>query len=290
MDILSLVSETALITLKARVVEARKRNPLIRDEVGIELLGKLETHLPAETRKRLLDRKMPGSLSCHIVLRARKYDSYTREFLQDNPEGLVVSLGSGFDTRFWRLSADPDRYIEIDLPPVVAAKKELLGNRVTYRMIGASVLANEWLDEILKIQDRNILFLAEGLLMYLEKPDVLNIFNRIGSAVSDSGFVFEVVHERYTRGFWKKMLISKMKRALGSGAGASFDFGVRDSADLQSFDESIRITEEWSYFEDENIRPAILKLFRHWKFMSRTQWTVKASIGRQSKEAAPVKA
>ncbi|MFH1966048.1 MAG: class I SAM-dependent methyltransferase [Acidobacteriota bacterium] len=290
MDILSHVSETALITLKARVLEARKRNPLIRDEMGIELLGKLEKHQPEETRKRILDRKIPGSVVNHISLRSRKYDFYTEEFLQNNPEGLVVSLGCGFDTRFWRLSADPARYIEIDLAPVVEAKKELLGSMVTYRMIGASVLANEWLDEILKIQDKKILFLAEGLLMYLKRPDVLNIFSRISSAVSESGIVFEVVNERYTRGFWKKMLISKMKRSLGSAAGASFDFGVRDSTEIESFGKSIRVIEEWSYFEDESIKPAILKLFRNWKFMSRTQWTVKASIGRQSKEAVPVKA
>ena len=110
--------------------------------------------------------------------------------------------------------------------------------------------------------------------MYLQKPDVLNIFSRISSAVSGSGFVFEVVNERYTRGFWKKMLISKMKRNLGSAAGASFDFGVRDSTEIESYGEGIRVIEEWSYFEDENIKPAILKLFRNWKFMSRTQWTV----------------
>ena len=74
MDILSHVSETSLITLKARVMEARRKNPWIRDEMGIKLLGKLETHLPEETRKRILDTNMPGSLSTHIALRAMKFD------------------------------------------------------------------------------------------------------------------------------------------------------------------------------------------------------------------------
>ncbi len=280
MSILSSVSETALITLKSRVFEAGKKTPLIRDDVGIELLKRMETYLPAELKKRILDRKTPGSLSCHIALRALKFDSYAGEFLRDNPRGLVVSLGSGFDTRFWRLSADPGRYIEVDLSPVVEAKKELLGDLVTYRMIGESVLESQWLEEILKIQDENILFLAEGLFMYLDPRDVGNIFSRISSAVSGSSIVFEVVHERYTRGIWKKMLISKMKRNLGSGAGASFDFGVRDARDVEDFGEGIEVREEWSYFEDENIRPAILKLFRNWKFMARTQWTVRASIGK----------
>ena len=37
------------------------------------------------------------------------------EFLEEFPEGLVVSLGSGFDTRFWRLGGRDLKYMELDL-------------------------------------------------------------------------------------------------------------------------------------------------------------------------------
>ncbi len=281
MDTLSHVSETALITLKARVLEAGKRNPLIRDEMGIELLEKLKLHLPEETRGRILDRKMPQSLSSHIALRARKYDAFAAEFIKGNPGRLVVNLGSGFDTRFWRLSADPARYIEIDLPPVIETKKELLGptDAAPYRMIACSVLEKEWILEIQSIQDQNILFLVEGLLMYLPKPEVIKLFNRLSCFFSKSHIVFEVVSERYTRGIWKKMVKSKMKRSLGCDAGASFESGLRDASEVESYGSGIKVTKEWSYLEEDDIRPALLKLFRKWKFMNRTQWTIKASIG-----------
>jgi methyltransferase (TIGR00027 family) len=280
MNILSKVSETALITLKARAVEAGKSNPLIIDEKGIELLKKLKALLPAETRKRILDRKMPGSLSCHIALRARKYDAYARDFLRDNPEGLVVSLGCGFDTRFWRLSADPARYIEIDLPPVVAIKKELLGvtDTAPYRMISASVLDKGWMEGIEQIQDQNILFLAEGLLMYLPKPEVIKLFNRLSCFFSRSQIVFEVVNDMYTRGIWKKMVKAKMKRALGCEAGSSYESGLRNASEVESYGSGIKVTDEWSYLEEKEVRPAVLKLFRNCRFMNRTQWTIKASI------------
>ena len=56
MDSLSDVSETALITLMARVIEARKEEPLIRDDMGVELLDRIIPLLPVETRRKLVDR------------------------------------------------------------------------------------------------------------------------------------------------------------------------------------------------------------------------------------------
>lgn len=278
MDILSSVSETALVTLKARVVESEKRNPLIEDELGKILLDRIEGFLSEGTGKQILHRKIPRSLSNHIALRASRFDSYAEEFTRNNPEGIIVSLGSGFDTRFWRLGVDPDRYLEVDLPPIIEAKSRLLRDFVSYRMIPGSVLEKDWLEEVLKLRNSNVLFLAEGLFMYLPPADVRRTFNQISTAFSSSLMVLEVVHKRYTSGIWKKMVVRKFERTLGSGAGASYDFGIEDARELESYGENIKVLDEWSYFEDENIRPAFLKLFRSWEFMTRTQWTVRISI------------
>ncbi len=78
MDILSTISETALITIKARVVEAEKDNPIIRDPIGIKCLERIRAYLPIETSKRILDRKLPSTLTRHLAHRARKYDDYSK--------------------------------------------------------------------------------------------------------------------------------------------------------------------------------------------------------------------
>lgn len=72
MDILKAVSETALITLKARVIEAEKENPVIEDPIGREYLNRLQYLLPIETRDRILNKKLPSTLTRHLALRARK--------------------------------------------------------------------------------------------------------------------------------------------------------------------------------------------------------------------------
>jgi O-methyltransferase involved in polyketide biosynthesis len=259
MDTLNAVSETAPITLKC--------------------LASIRLLLPVETQNRLLNKKLPSSLTRHVALRARKYDAYVRAFIADNPAGLVVSLGCGFDTRYWRVSDQAWNYIEVDLPEVIEAKKKVLGDRLTFQLIGCSVLEEGWLDEVRSLQDENILFLAEGLLMYLPPAEVVGLFNKLSRTFSKSEIVFEVVNKRYTQGFWKKSVEARMKRNLGSEAGASYEFGVREAREVEGYGPAIKVVEEWSYFEDEDIRPKFLKLFRPFKFMTRTQWTIKATIG-----------
>lgn len=279
MDVLNAVSETALITLRARVIEAVKEKPVIEDSIGLECLNRLQSLLPIETRNRLLNRNLPSTLTRHIALRARKYDSYARTFIEENPNGMVVNLGCGFDTRYWRVSDKAWKYVEIDLPEVIAVKKKVLADITTYPMIGCSVLEERWIERILSMQKENILFLAEGLFMYLPKREVVRIFNKLSESFSESQIVFEVVNAKYTEGIWKKIVESKMKRSLGTKAGSSYDFGVREAKDVESHGKNIKVVAEWSYFEDEDIRPKFLRLFRNLKFISRTQWTIKATIG-----------
>lgn len=279
MDSLSAVSETALFTLRSRVIESEMGAPVIEDPVGSECLKRLQAHLPTAGADGPMQRPLPPTLTRHIALRASKYDAYTRTFIQEHPDGLVVSLGCGFDTRYWRVSATPWRYVEVDLPDVIAAKQQVLGDLISYPTIGGSVLEDGWIQQVSAMQTSSILFLAEGLLMYLPKDEVIQLFQALSTTFSDSQIVVEVVNERYTRGIWKKGVESKMKRALGSDAGASYDFGIRNAAEIETYGRNIRVVEEWSYLEDERVLPKMLYRFRNVPLFSRTQWTVRALMG-----------
>jgi methyltransferase (TIGR00027 family) len=278
MTMLSTVSETALITLKARAVETGRPSPLIEDTVSLQLVDRIKTLQLSEPQRKILSRDPPASLASYIVLRARKYDSFTREFLSKQPHGLIVSLGAGFDTRFWRIQAPPDQYLEIDLPEVVDTKKKLLHEKLLYEIIGSSVLDSQWMEEIAQKQTNKILFLAEGLLMYLPEKEVIRILKKIADSFSDSQILLEVVHRKYTKGFRKKMVESKMKRRSGTEAGDSYQFGMKEGREIESYASTFRLIDEWSYFEDPDVRPASLRLLRHFKAFTRTQWTVRAHI------------
>ena len=272
------VSKTALVTLRSHVIESRKGNPIINDPMATYCLEKLVSLASADERVLLFNRKLPSTLTSHIAFRARKYDLIINDFISKNSSSIVVNLGCGFDTRYWRIDNKKCEYIELDLPELVEMKKEILKEHLSYELIGCSVLDSSWIDKVTSKGNRNFLLIAEGLFMYLPKDDVINLFKTFPDRFYHSQIVFEVVTEKYTSGMWKKIVEMKMKRALGFDAGSSYNFGVRQARDIESYGNGFKIIGEWSYLEDDDIRPKVLKYLGHFKTFSRTQWTIIATI------------
>jgi O-methyltransferase involved in polyketide biosynthesis len=272
------VSETALLTLRSRAIESGRLEPLLVDPVGQECFAALLETVPEDLQERIMKRKLSPLLTMHLALRARKYDQLCREFLEADPAGLIVSLGSGFDTRFWRLGVEEDRYVELDLPEVVRLKREVLGQRMSYRSLEGSVLGTDWIETVKALQSGHILFLAEGLFMYFEPDQAIGTLQHMADAFHESALVIEVVHEKYTRGMYKRMVERKMRKRAGTEAGESFRFGIRKAGDLESFHPGFRIRGAWSFFDEPDIRPSFLRIFRHWRTVALSQYTVIADI------------
>lgn len=81
------------------------------------------------------------------------------------------------------------RWFDVDLPEVVELRRELYAESDRYRMIAASVTAQEWLDEI--PADRPVLIIAEGLLMYLREREVAQLLRRLTGRFSSGELVFD---------------------------------------------------------------------------------------------------
>ena len=275
---LSDVSMTAIGTLRCRAIESEKENPLIHDPMAVYCLERLRTLTSTDEQAFLFEKKLSASLTNHIALRARKYDAIVDEFISENPGCLVVNLGCGFDTRYWRINHAECEYVELDLPEMIALKREILKERLDYDMIGASVLDISWMDTVNPRGNRKTLLLAEGLFMYLPKPEVVSLFRTISERFRDSRLAFEVVTAKYTHGIWKRLVAWKVRRQLGLNAGASYQFGVRNAREVESYGEGLRVIGEWFYAEDPDVQPKILRYLG----LSRTQWTVTVAVNGHS--------
>ena len=170
------VSKTALVTLRSHVLESQRNNPIINDPMAAYCLEKLIPLASEEEKNLLFNRQLPSTLTNHIALRARKYDSMVNDFISKNSSCTVINLGCGFDTRYWRIDNKKCEYIELDLPELVAIKKEILKEHLCYELIGRSVLDSSWIDKVTPKGNRNFLLIAEGLFMYLPQDDVINLF------------------------------------------------------------------------------------------------------------------
>src|SRR5690348_1852202 len=88
------VSETALLTLKGRAAEARRRDPVIDDPMAVALADAID-----------FDFAKFGPTRQGFALRARAFDIQVRSYLEQHPTATVVALAEGLQTSFWRLDA-----------------------------------------------------------------------------------------------------------------------------------------------------------------------------------------
>ncbi len=74
------------------------------------------------------------------ALRSVNFDRIANAYIVAHPGCTVINLACGFDTRYWRIDHAHCTYIELDLPQMVALKREILKGHLAYELIACSVL------------------------------------------------------------------------------------------------------------------------------------------------------
>jgi O-methyltransferase involved in polyketide biosynthesis len=124
-------------------------------------------------------------------LRAAAFDRYAKEFLEDHPDGTVIHLGCGLDSRFLRVDNGRIRWFDLDLPSVIGIKSKLFEETGRYTLISSSVTDFAWIDRVSAQVRGPVFIIAEGLLMYLGEPQVKELFLRLRDSFKPCAFVFD---------------------------------------------------------------------------------------------------
>lgn len=241
--VLSEVSRTAILPLLCRAIVSERNDSAFNDPMAVFCLEKLLSIATEEEKKRILHwRKKYTGISNRDVnarmMTVRTFDKITRGFISVNPGCTVINLGCGLDTRFWRIETDKCKYIELDLPNMVALKREILQNRITYELIGRSVLDTSWIDEVTENGSSNFLLLAEALFYYLPKPDVTRVLQVISQRFDHTQLVLEMAPEKYTRGLWKRLIELESK---AWDIDVSIVSGVNHPREIESYANSFKV-------------------------------------------------
>jgi O-methyltransferase involved in polyketide biosynthesis len=168
-DELTGVSETLLIPLNYRVEESRNEASRFRDVMGERFHNAIHYDWSKLQGRSFHSRVM--------AVRTAVLDEQIGNFLAKAPDGLVVNLGAGLDTRFYRLDNGIARWIELDLPGVIAFRRRLQepGN-ARHRLVAGSVLEDAWVAEVKRDAAARVLLVAEGLLPYFTEDEHRRIF------------------------------------------------------------------------------------------------------------------
>ncbi len=139
---------------------------------------------------------------------------------------VVVNLGAGLDTRPYRMSLPPSLlWVEVDAPGIIAYKEDLLAREKTsciVERIGLDLTnakARRTLLGGVAEKGRNILVVAEGVLIYLKPGDVASLASELFTEHAFKSWILELASSH---------VLATMQRTAGEPlrqAGAFFQFG-----------------------------------------------------------------
>lgn len=228
--------ETTLVPLIAKSLDAKHPKPLLHDVWAKSVLEKLDH----DTSKYLIGDQERVTYS----QRARYFDNWTAEFLAEHPRATVLHLACGLDSRCLRLdwAATGVRWIDIDLPDVVALRQKLLPDpKGDYSLVGADVTEDKWLEQI--PADRPTVIVFEGLSMYLSETVNHRLIQRLVGHFKTGQLLFDAIGSVV-------VYLQKMENPI-MATGAEFVWGLDNPIELESLDSRLQLRDRLRPIERE---------------------------------------
>ncbi len=229
------VEQTALLTTYARALDSRWERPILGDTLADEVVRALDYDFAALG--------VQTSVVCQTALRAKMLDDRVRRFIAIHPDAVVVDLGAGLDTGFYRVGppASVD-WFSIDLPAITALRDRVLPSAARSHLVSASLAEPAWPDAL--PGDRPTMVVADGLFAFLTEPVIAGIFRRIPEHFAAG----QVAFNDYGRIGWAsrlalKVLPQRMFKDVGSQWGYP---GFKDAHHPQTWNPRMKLVEETS--------------------------------------------
>ena len=165
------ISETARWMAYIRALESDRPDALFRDPYSRELAGALGEAMARE----IGDLEM---ITKGIAVRTAVLDRLILQVIQQEQVDLVMNIGSGLDTRPWRLPLPAGlQWLDVDFPAILGHKAAVLPPeqaRCRYDALAANILDTGQRAAVFAhaASFRRVLVVTEGLLVYLKPADV----------------------------------------------------------------------------------------------------------------------
>lgn len=230
------VPETLLITLAARLVAPMQNSDLCFVDPAAEQVGAALDFDPGRFSD---DRaSMRGT-----IVRAQWFDGVARRFMAKQPKGLVISIGSGLDTRANRIRPPAGMdWVDIDFPEVTALRDKMVPRVERVRSLSADGTAIEdWIQAVPWNPARPTLVMAEGVSMYLTSLQAIDWLQGLVSAASSRKSRMTLALDLAS-----PLMVSQSHRHPSvSRTTARFHWGVRRPEEVCQLAKGLLLTESY---------------------------------------------
>jgi O-methyltransferase involved in polyketide biosynthesis len=154
--------ESLLVPLYARAADSLKKRPILKDPKAVEMVQSIDWDFSRFNQWRRV-------VGC--TLRTAMFDELVKGFLSRHPEGTVVEIGAGLNTRFERLDNGALHWFDLDLPDAVELRRKFFTDSARRATLAASILDPSWIAAVRRSPAPHF-FVAEAVFIYLTELEV----------------------------------------------------------------------------------------------------------------------
>ena len=189
MSKLGVVEDTLFVPMLGRIYASEHCPQIIYDKKALELKEKLSPDLLGN-----------GSQSQYTLLasaaRSANMDRFIQEFLMRKPDGVIVQLGCGLETTYYRCDNGKTCWYAVDLPHVIEYRRGLLPQPEREFYISGDAFAKDWIKKVRNdVLDAPVLVTAGGLFHYFEEHKIISLLRMIGQS-GNMEVVFDTVNKK----------------------------------------------------------------------------------------------
>ena len=240
---LSGAPQTMLATFYAKALDADFDRPILGDRWARDIVDRLDYDWSKTT---ITARNSPS-----VTTRSAHFDNWARQFLAVHPEAIVLHLGCGLDSRYYRLGPTSDvEWYDVDYPDVAELRGQLFPPREHCHIVAASVTDPAWLAKV--PTDRPTLMIGEGLTMYLTAAEGEALLGRIVEHAPSGELQFDAFSRFGIKMQWTNPVVTRAGATLHWGIDGPDDIleavpGLRLLAWQSPFDSSTFAAVSWPY-------------------------------------------
>ena len=219
------VQESLLVPLYARAVDTLGKRPILNDPKAVEMVESIDWDFRRFNQRRRV-------VGC--ALRSAMFDEWVKDFLRRHPEGTVVEIGAGLNTRFERLDNGAVHWFDLDLPDVVELRQKFFidsGRRVT---LAGSILDPGWMAAV-RQSPGPYCFVAEAVFIYLTEEQVRGALAQIASNFPGVSIAFDTAI--------LKAVNHENKDHARRKLGARFAWACEDPEEIEGWKIGLRLVE-----------------------------------------------
>ena len=189
MSKLGVVEDTLFVPMLGRIYASEHCPQILYDKKALELKNKLPSDLIEQNKQNQYTLLASASRSANM-------DRFIQSFLERRPNGVIVQLGCGLETTYYRCDNRRTHWYAVDLPHVIDYRRELLPELERETYLAGDAFSEDWIRQVrTEFPDAPILVTAGGLFHYFEENKVISLLRMIGQS-GNMEVVFDTVNKK----------------------------------------------------------------------------------------------